>query len=363
MSSATSPSTAKPLYTQITLDLLLAVLSKTIFHPFIAWLIPLTLRSLSLPHSHPRMITAYIYAVCITLFAVLARIDDRLAWGPPREMDWDRECVVITGGSGGLGRVIVEMFARKGISVAVLDVTSPKGGEREAWENVHFYHCDVGNIEAVQTVAKQIVADGLHPTILLNLAAVLHPSPLLSLPRSLISTSLTTNLTSSFNTIHTFLPLLLASPTGGTIVNLSSVLGKLGAANLATYTAAKAGQIALHNSVRAELALPSAPPGADKIRMILVTPGQLATLLFDGIETPNNFLGPMVEPVELAKLVVERICEGRSGEISLPVYASMIGWLGVLPWSLQRLARWAAGVDGAMEGVVQRRARERAKGE
>ncbi|OQO06575.1 hypothetical protein B0A48_08358 [Cryoendolithus antarcticus] len=309
------------------------------------------------------MITAYIYAICVTLFAVLARIDARLAWGSPREMDWDRECVVITGGSGGLGRVIVEMFARKGVSIAVLDVVPPRAVQGEEWENVHFYHCDVGNIEAVQKVAKQMDADSLHPTILLNLAATLHPSPLLSLPASLISSSLTTNLASSFNTIHTFLPHLLSSPTGGTIVTLSSVLGKLGAANLATYTAAKAGQIALHNSVRAELALSSAPAGSDRIRMILVTPGQLATPLFDGIETPNNFLGPVVEPVELAKLVVERICEGRSGEISLPVYASMIGWLGVLPWSLQRLVRWAAGVDGAMEGEVQRRARERAKGE
>lgn len=145
---------------------------------------------------------------------------------------------------------------------------------------------------------------------------------------------------------------MLASETGGTIVTVSSVLGKLGASHLSDYTAAKAGLIAMHNSLRAELASPTAPEGAEYIRTILVTPGQLSTNLFSGVKTPSSFLGPIVEPVELAREIVRMIDAGASGHISMPLYARWIEWMHVLPVSLQRLARKLSGVDRAMEGVT-----------
>lgn len=142
---------------------------------------------------------------------------------------------------------------------------------------------------------------------------------------------------------------MLKSETGGTIVTISSVLGKLGASHLSDYTAAKAGLIAMHASLRAELASSTAPQGAEDVRTILVTPGQLSTTLFAGVETPSSFFGPVVEPVELAKEIVRMIDAGESGEISMPLYARWIEWMNVLPVSLQRLARRISGVDKAME--------------
>jgi NAD(P)-dependent dehydrogenase (short-subunit alcohol dehydrogenase family) len=146
---------------------------------------------------------------------------------------------------------------------------------------------------------------------------------------------------------------MLSSETGGTIVTISSVLGKLGASHLSDYTAAKAGLIAMHNSLRAELASSTAPEGAEAVRMILVTPGQLNTGLFAGLETPNTFFGPVVEPVELAREIVQMIDAGESGEISMPLYARWIDWMHVLPVSMQKLARWVSGVDIAMESFRQ----------
>lgn len=147
---------------------------------------------------------------------------------------------------------------------------------------------------------------------------------------------------------------MLASETGGTIVTISSVLGKLGASHLADYTAAKAGLIAMHNSLRAELASPNAPEGAAYIRTILVTPGQLSTNLFASVKTPSTFLGPVVEPVELARETVSMIDSGESGHISMPLYARWIEWLDVLPMSLQKLVRKLSGVDRAMETFSQK---------
>jgi NAD(P)-dependent dehydrogenase (short-subunit alcohol dehydrogenase family) len=156
------------------------------------------------------------------------------------------------------------------------------------------------------------------------------------------------NLLSHYYTIRAFLPGMLASASGGTIVTVSSVLGKLGASHLSDYTAAKAGLIAMHASLRAELALPSALEGASGIRTILVTPGQLSTVMFAGVVTPSGFLAPVVEPVDLAKAIVRKIDDGESGEISLPLYAQHMDWLNVLPASLQMIVRYLSGVDSAM---------------
>jgi len=190
------------------------------------------------------------------------------------------------------------------------------------------------------------------PTILVNNAGTVAGQPLLSLAPSQITATLTTNLHSHFHTLQTFLPALLASPQGGTIVTVASVLGRLGAANLTDYAAAKAGLIALHASLRAELTAEEAPAGSGNVRMVLVTPGQLGTGLFAGVQTPSSFLGPVVEAVELARAVVAVVDAGESGEVSLPLYTGWVWVLEGLPGSLRRVVRWASGVDGAMGGFV-----------
>ena len=147
---------------------------------------------------------------------------------------------------------------------------------------------------------------------------------------------------------------MLAAENGGTIVTVASVLAKLGASHLSDYTAAKAGLIAMHHSIRAELASSSRPDGAEDIRTILVTPGQLSTNLFAGVKTPSSFFGPVVEPAELAREIVRMIDAGESGEISMPFYARWIEWLHVLPVGMQKIARSLSGMDKAMEGSRSR---------
>lgn len=187
------------------------------------------------------------------------------------------------------------------------------------------------------------------PTVLINNAGIVNGKPLLDLTSAEVKRNFNVNLLSHFHTIRTFLPSMLASETGGTLVTISSVLGKLGASHLSDYTAAKAGLIAMHASLRAELASSLAPEGAEGIRTILVTPGQLSTSLFHGVQTPSTFFGPVVEPVELARELVRMIDAGESGEISMPLYARWIDWLHVLPVSVQKIARQLSGMDRAME--------------
>jgi len=178
--------------------------------------------------------------------------------------------------------------------------------------------------------------------------------PLISLAPQAIQRNFSVNLVSHFHTIQAFLPAMLQRPEGGTIVTISSILGNLGASHLSDYTAAKAGLIAMHISLNQELAAmrnsPEAYPGISNIRTVLVKPGQLSTPLFEGVETPSSFFGPVVPPDYLAEKIVTIIDTGINGVIAEPFYARHIEWMAVLPYGLQRVARWASGIDKAMSG-------------
>lgn len=105
----------------------------------------------------------------------------------------------------------------------------------------------------------------------------------------------------------------------------------------------------MHASLRAELAQ-SEHESADQIRTVLCTPGQMSTTMFNGVKTPSNFLGPVVEPVDVAKEIIRMIDAGESGDIAVPLYAKYIDWLNVLPVGLKAIVRSLSGVDKAMTG-------------
>lgn len=187
------------------------------------------------------------------------------------------------------------------------------------------------------------------PTVLINNAAIVIGKSMINLSIEEIDRSLATNMLGPFYCIKAFLPALLRSGRGGTIVNVSSVIGHLGAAQLTDYAAAKAGVSAMHRSLTAELR-----ESHPEIRTVLITPGQLSTPLFYGVQTPSSFLAPVVEPVEVAKEIVTAIDSGLGAEKAMPLYARWVEWYDVLPSGIQVIARKIAGVDRGMKTFIGR---------
>lgn len=191
------------------------------------------------------------------------------------------------------------------------------------------------------------------PTILINNAALVSGGSFLSLPSTDVEKLFRTNLLAHYHTIQQLLPSMLARPTGGTIVTISSVLGYTGCAGLSAYTASKAAITALHRSLTAELALLAGSTTVEKgrypdmVKTLLVTPGQLSTPLFRDVQPPSTFIGPVVQVNELAAEIVKRIDAGEGGELSMPLYARWIGLLGLLPEGMGGLVRRMAGLDRA----------------
>lgn len=164
MASHVTSGRGKQWHQHLTIDLFAHVLANSIFHPFVAWMVPLCLRAIQAPYESVQFITSCVYASMITLLWIFSMFNKRLAYGPPREVDWDDEVVVITGGAGGLGKILAEIYGMRGASVAILDVVEPvKSGEGLA--GVQTYQCDVGDPKAVEKAKAQIEKDVRHHTL------------------------------------------------------------------------------------------------------------------------------------------------------------------------------------------------------
>ncbi|KAF4994894.1 hypothetical protein FGRMN_5491 [Fusarium graminum] len=333
-------------FAPLSIDLFLKVLNTTLLHPFVCWIIVMCFRAQTVKWEAPPMVAAIAWASIVTLFWMASVVNQRIAHGIPREVDLSEEVIVITGGASGLGMLIAEVYGMRGATVAVLDVN---GMENTEARGVTYYKCDVGNKEQIAKVALEIEKDLGTPTVLINNAAIVIGKTLLDLSLDEIDKSLTTNLLGPFYCLKTFLPAIIRGGKGGTIVNISSVIGTVGAAQLTDYAAAKAGLTALHRSLTAELR-----ESHPDIRTVLVTPGQVSTPLFYGVQTPNSFIAPVVEPVDVTKEIVAAIDSGKGATVAMPLYARWIDWLNVLPVGVQTIARWVAGVDRGMKTFVGR---------
>ena len=278
---------------------------------------------------------------------MLEGVNKRIAYGAPREVDWENELVVITGGIGGLGGCLAEIFALKGVGVAVLDVNLDGRGlrDREEKEGITYYRCDVGDHKQVEKVWQTVVSELGTPTILVNNAAVVGGKPFLEQNIEDVEITFRVNALSHYNLARLFLQEIHGRPSGGTLVTVSSVLACLGTSNLSAYTASKAALLAYHSSLSAELATK-----VPQIKTVLVKPGQLDTQLFENIKVRGwlrNFFGPVVGAGEVAVKIAELIDRGEGGVVSLPAYARWIAWLEILPVGLQRVIRDWTGIDAA----------------
>jgi len=154
MASPTPP----PWHTHLTLDTLLLALHRSLLHPFVASIFPLSLRALAAPLLSPSFLLSCLYAFTVSLCWILAGVNKRVAYGRAREVDWEEEVVVITGGGRGLGRCVAEMLGMRGVGVAVLDLDGGEGrGEEGA--SVRVWKCDVGDREEVERVWGEVVRD------------------------------------------------------------------------------------------------------------------------------------------------------------------------------------------------------------
>ncbi len=175
---------------------------------------------------------------------------------------------LITGASKGIGKAIALRFASEGASIAFTDIciSGDTVAELEALGvKVRAYESDAADFAATHAVVEQIVADFGRIDILVNNAGITRDGLMLRMGEEQWDAVINVNLKSAFNFTHAVIP-TMSKQRGGSIINMSSVVGEHGNAGQANYSASKAGLIGLAKSVAKEM-------GPRGIRANCIAPG------------------------------------------------------------------------------------------
>ncbi|HJO96138.1 MAG TPA: 3-oxoacyl-[acyl-carrier-protein] reductase [Victivallales bacterium] len=186
----------------------------------------------------------------------------------------DGKVAIVTGGARGIGKAISERLASEGASLAIvdvlLDVAEKTANEFKAkGVNALAVKADVSDLENVQTAVKEIVAHFGKIDILINNAGITKDTLLMRMSADDWNKVININLTGAFNFVKAVIRPMMKTK-AGKIVNISSVVGRMGNVGQANYSASKAGMIGLTKSVAKEFA-------SRKINCNAVAPGYIAT--------------------------------------------------------------------------------------
>ena len=211
----------------------------------------------------------------------------------------DGKTALVTGGSRGIGRAIATELARAGASVVVGYRTGKDEAEALASElGARAVQADVSSPED----AARLVEEAGSLDILVNNAGLTRDGVLARMPDDDWRVVLETNLSSVFYTCRAACRPMMKKR-GGSIVNLSSIVGVHGNWGQTNYAASKAGIIGFTKSLAREL-------GSRNVRANVVAPGYVKTRLTEVLPEEatqamlqNTPLGRLGEPEDVAGAV------------------------------------------------------------
>ncbi len=182
---------------------------------------------------------------------------------------------LITGASRGIGKGIAMEFAKQGANVAFTYNASAEAAKALESELESFgvkakgYQSNAANFDAAQDLAKQTLEDFGSIDILINNAGITRDNLLLRISEEDFDKVVEVNLKSVFNLTKAVIRPMIKQK-GGSIINMSSVVGVKGNAGQTNYAASKAGILGFTKSVALEL-------GSRNIRCNAIAPGFIET--------------------------------------------------------------------------------------
>lgn len=211
-------------------------------------------------------------------------------------MQFKDQIVVVTGAGRGIGQEIARKFAANGAKVALISRSESSCGAAADELNKTYpgtctaYAVDVSDGAAVQGIAKRI-GDEMGPvSILVNNAGVTRDGLLMRMKEEDWDTVLDTNLKGAFNTVKAFMRPMMKGE-NSRIINIASVIGLIGNAGQANYSASKAGLIGFTKAVARELA-------GRAVTCNAIAPGFITTDMTD--ELADNIKEAIIGKIPLA---------------------------------------------------------------
>ncbi|GKZ25854.1 hypothetical protein AbraIFM66951_007072 [Aspergillus brasiliensis] len=308
------------------IDPIILGLRRTIFRPVttLLWLYLTTKFSFLAPYQQPVRI--------IAAASFLLRLNEWLSskcvnnWVTDDTWDWNKELVVVTGGSGGIGAGVAQRLAALGARVVVLDII-PLTYKPEN-KRILYQKCDLSDEKEIASICEKIRRD------IVNNAGLSRGRTVVEGTYSDNSITLKTNLLAPFLLSKEFLPAMVRR-NHGHIFNVASMSAYIPPPGLADYAASKAGLIAFNECLAQELRVQNAP----KVRTSLAVLSFTKTPLFKGETNQSRFLMPLLHVDTVVDAIVDILNSGLSQTIYLPgLFRYFAGLRGAPDW-VQQLIR------------------------
>jgi 3-oxoacyl-[acyl-carrier protein] reductase len=225
------------------------------------------------------------------------------------QADFHGSTVLVTGGTRGIGRALVEAFADAGADVAFTFRSSTDAAaalveslEEQGTEALSLQG-DVADLETAQSHVDAVTEQFGGLDVLVNNAGITRDGLMLRMSEENWDAVLDTNLKGVFNFCKAaYMPMMRQQ--SGTIVNISSVVGTTGNAGQTNYAASKAGIVGFSKSLAKEL-------GSRNVTVNVVAPGYVQTDMTDELdeETRSSILDAvpldrLATPQEIADAVL-----------------------------------------------------------
>jgi len=182
---------------------------------------------------------------------------------------------LVTGASKGIGRSVALRFAEEGANVAFTYLSSVEQGEALERElqakgvKAKGFRSDASDFAQAEKLINDVVTEFGTLDVLINNAGITMDNLLLRMTEEAWDKVISVNLKSCFNTVKAVAKPMMKQR-GGSIINMTSVVGLKGNAGQANYAASKAGIIGFTKSIALEL-------GSRGIRSDAIAPGFIET--------------------------------------------------------------------------------------
>jgi NAD(P)-dependent dehydrogenase (short-subunit alcohol dehydrogenase family) len=203
----------------------------------------------------------------------------------PSARRFEGRTAIVTGASSGIGRATAVRLAAEGASVACVDVVEQ--GLEETLQSIvsagakaAAYRCDVTDESGVIDTVGQVAASLGRPSVLCNVAGIGTFAHTAEMPLDRWERILAVNLTGTFLMARAVLPAMLEAK-DGSIVNVASNAGLMGAPYSAAYCASKGGVVLFTRALAVEYA-------GRGVRVNAVAPGGVDTPLMSDFSLPEG---------------------------------------------------------------------------
>jgi 3-oxoacyl-[acyl-carrier protein] reductase len=216
---------------------------------------------------------------------------------------------IVTGATRGIGRAIALELARHGADVAFNYARSADAAEglKAELENLGVRtlstQCDVANTEQAAEMVKQVKDAFGRIDFLVNNAGITRDNLILRMKEDDWDQVIDTNLKGAWNFSKAVLRIMLRQEGGGSILNISSISGRVGLPGQSNYSASKAGMVGLTKALAKEVA-------SRKVTVNALALGMVATDMSASLDESYRTkileqipLGRFAEADEVARIV------------------------------------------------------------